>query len=460
MGFWGSISETAKNVFKIPELRRRVLFTIGLLMIYRIGFHIPVPGIDPAEISKFMQNLGALGDILGTFAMLSGGSILQVTMFALGVMPYISAEIIFQLLVKVIPSLEELSKEGEQGRRKIKQYSRYTTVVICVIQAFFVVSLIQNRIPDAVTSSGMTFTLTAIITLTAGTFMLMWLGEMITEHGIGNGMSLIIMGGILANMPKALVLMVQQAQSNYKESLNIIVVLILFAFVVITIVTITLGQRRIPIQHAKFQRGRRLYGGQRDFMPLKVDQPGVIPIIFASALLTIPQMIFTALENWVTPSAGETAGFWYNFINIINNEFQRGGFGYIMLYVLMVLFFSFFWTKLMFNPVEMAKNMKEHGSFIPGIRPGKKTIEYLDKVVNRVTLAGGVFLAAIAILPMITSQLMGVNWSITRFIGGTGLLIVVGVALDLVQKVESHLVMRHYDGFFGHGGPSMKGRKG
>lgn len=450
-----NIIETTKNMFKIPELKRRILVTIALLVVYRIGWHIPVPGINPAAVRTALGGGGPLSDILGTFAMLSGGSLLQCTLFALGIMPYISAEIIFQLLTKVIPSLEELSKEGEAGRRKIRQYSRYTTVVICVVQAFFVVTLLVQWGIVPRDEAGFGFTLTAILALTAGTFFLMWLGEMITEHGIGNGVSLIIMAGILASLPSAIAQLVTNAQADPSQMIPIILLALGFFAIVAVVVLITLGQRRIPIQHARHVAGRRVYGGQRSDLALKVDQPGVIPIIFASALLTFPAMLVAALKN----TSIDNGGFFDDLVLMINDELARGGFIYILLYIILTFFFCFFWTKLMFNPVELAKNMKEYGSFIPGIRPGRKTVEYIDYVVNRITLAGATFLSIIAVVPLIVSALFNIPMLISGFLGGTGLLIVVGVALDLVHKVEGHLKMRHYDGFLGHGGQRMRGRR-
>ena len=455
MGLLGNIGDTTRNIFKIPELRRRVLVTIALLVVYRIGFHVPVPGINPHNVEEFFKGLGGgLKDILGTFAMLSGGSLANCTLFALGIMPYISAEIIFQLLTKVVPSLEELSKEGESGRRRIRQYSRYTTAVICVVQSIFVVNLLVQWKIVPPQDAGFGFTVVAVITLTAGTFFLMWLGEMITEHGIGNGVSLIIMAGIVASLPQAILTMVEHARVDNTYMFAIIFVLVAFLGITAAIVMITLGQRQIPIQHAKFARGRRVYGGQRSDLALKVDQPGVIPIIFASALLTFPAMITQALVQ----NMDRTQGFGL-FLKVVNDQLNRGGFIYIALYTVLTFFFCFFWTKLMFNPIELARNMKEYGSFIPGIRPGRRTVEYIDYVVNRITLVGATFLTIVAILPMIISLAFGIEQLVTGFLGGTGLLIVVGVALDLVHKVEGHLRMRHYDGFLGHGGGKMKSRR-
>lgn len=450
-----NISNTARNMFKIPELRRRIFITIGLLVVYRIGFHVPVPGIDPNRVAEvFGGDSSPLGSIVGTFSLLSGGSLMQCTLFALGIMPYISAQIIFQLLTKVVPKLEALSKEGESGRRKINQYSRYTTVAICIVQGLFVVSLLRGM--NIIDASDIWFDIVAVLGLTAGCFFLMWLGEMITEHGIGNGISMIIMGGIIANIPSAIVYMFQLAETDYTMFIKMIVLAVMFLFIVAGIVMITLGQRQIPIQQAKHTRGRRVYGGQRQYLPLKVDQPGVIPIIFASALLTFPSMILGA----IVPNVKEDGSFGFHLLNSLSMDFARGHFLYVFCYVVLVFFFCFFWTKLMFNPVELAKNLRERGNFIPGVRPGKRTVEYIDNVVNRITLAGAAFLSLVAVIPMVLALVLDVQQLVTSFLGGTGLLIVVGVALDLVQKVEAHLVMRHYDGFFGHGGPSFKGRKG
>jgi preprotein translocase subunit SecY len=378
--------------------------------------------------------------------MLTGGALQQCTLFALGIMPYISASIIFSLLTKVIPALEALSKEGESGRQKINQYTRYSTILLCFIQSIFIILWIKNQ--DLVREPGLGFWSMTILTLTAGTIFLMWIGEQITEFGIGNGISLIIMGGIVADLPGSIfqyfagVKAAAASGANLPaEVLKFLIFLLLFVAVVVAVVVMQQGQRRIRIQQAKHTRGRRVYGGQRHYLPLRVNAAGVMPVIFAESLIVIP----TAVLSWFWPGASD--------------YFARGeSFWYIAIYITMVVFFTYFWVSLTFNPVELSTQMKEHGSFIPGIRPGKKTAEYLESIMNRVTFVGGIFLASIGIFPTVASKLIGMDMVLTRFLGGTGILIVVGVALDVVQKIESHLLMRHYEGFMKTG--RVRGRRG
>lgn len=423
-----------KNTFKIPELRNKILVTCGFLVLYRLGSFITLPGIDVKKLAT-MQDSGGLADIMQQISMLTGGQLAQCTLFALGIMPYISASIIFSLLVKVIPALDALQKEGATGRQKINQYTRYATVGLCLIQSIFIIIWINQNQLAYDPSAG--FWLMTILSLTTGTVFLMWVGEQITEFGIGNGISLIIMGGIIAAMPGALfnfytdIKAAKDTGDNVPmEVLKLVVFVGLFVGVVAAVVIMHRGQRRIALSHQKFTRGTKVYGGQRHYLPIRINMAGVMPVIFADSLILFP----TALLSQVWPQ--------------INDLLSRGdSFLYFTLYISMVIFFTFFWISLTFSPQELAQNLKEHGSFIPGIRPGKRTEEHLEGIMNRITFVGAVFLAFIGLFPTIVSSAMGINMMLASFLGGTGLLIVVGVSLDLVEKVESHLLMRHYEGF-------------
>ncbi len=431
---------TFRNVTRIPELRKRLLVTLGLLLVYRIGSFVVLPGINTRVLEDITSQTG--GGWLDYVSMLTGGRLQDCTLFGLGIMPYISASIMFQLLIKVIPSLEALSKEGPAGFRKIRQYERYATVAICMIQASFIVSWMVARSTGGtplVTSSSFFWRIQTVVALTAGTVFLMWLGEQITEFGISNGISIIIMAGIIGRMPGALAYFGKQISdavvrtdvSVAPEVFKVVIFALLFVGVVAAVVMITQGQRRIPVQQQKQARGRRIYGGQKYFLPLRVNQGGVMPVIFAQSLLMLPVAFLGSITG----------------LGIIREIFRPGHFWYIFIYCLMILFFEYFWTALTFNPTEMANQLKERGNFIPGVRPGKRTAEFLEKITNRVALAGGTFLCFIAIFPQIVSSAIGIPYMISAFLGGTGILIVVGVALELVQRIESHLLMRHYDGF-------------
>jgi preprotein translocase subunit SecY len=441
------------NLFRIKEIRNKILLTLGLLLVYRIGFHIPIPGVEVGQLEEFAKQYGQSGGVgmaLALMSTLSGGALGSCYIFSLGVMPYISASIIFSLLVKVVPSLERLSKEGASGQKIINKYSRWTTVLLCLVQGTFI---IQGLLKDAVIQYGIVspelfftwwYQIAMLLTLTAGTIFIMWIGEQITEHGIGNGVSLIIMGGILARMPGQFIMLNGQLEAGDRMSTFGILVG-LYVAIIIGIVYVTRGQRRIPIQQAKLTRGRKVYGGQRHYLPLKVNQAGVMPIIFASALFIMPPL----LDSMFGTS-------WFN------NVFAWGSFWYVVVYSGMILFFAFFWTALMFQPSEIANNLKESGGFIPGMRPGKRTSDYLENVMYRVTLAGATFLVLIALLPHIISQnLEAIPTYIAINLGGTSILIVVGVVLDLVDKLNSQLLMRNYDGFTTGGASSSwaKGRK-
>ena len=446
--------EKLRIVFTIPELRQKILLTLGLLAIYRVGWQVPLPIVDPKAMTAFAEQSGGIGDLLRTVAVFSASQLSQATIFGLGIMPYISASIIFQLLSTVWPPLERLSKEGEGGRKKINEYTRYATVLICLVQSWaFVAFLSSQQVGDTslIQSSFLVdgrlpllWQFVAVMTMTAGTIFLMWLGEQIDEFGIGNGISLLIMAGILAAMPSALV----QLGSDTNWELGggggkmgvetLLVLAALFVGVVAGVVFMTQGQRRIPTQSAKHVRGRRVYGGTRQYLPLRVNQAGVMPIIFASSLLLFPQMFFQYLHN-AYPSS--------TVLGALHDSFTRGqSFLYNVLYVVLIYFFCYFWTAITFNPKEMADNLKNFGSFIPGYRPGKRTADYLERVMERITYVGAGFLALVAVIPTIVGGALGIPAQIASFYGGTGLLIAVSVAFDLVQKIDSHLVMRNYTG--------------
>lgn len=433
---------TVNSVFRVPELRKKIFITVALLFVYRIGWHIPLPGVNVDVIRSLQSEMfGALGSLVGIFNAISAGGIDQCTLFSLGIMPYISSSIIFSLLVKVVPALEKLSKEGASGQKKINQYTRLLTVPICIVQSLMVVVGIMGTkatgnmyIVDPELYNGFLYKLICITGITAGTIFLMWLGEQITEYGVGNGISLLIMAGIVARLPSTVVNHMQQVAADLAEPQGLAVIGFLFVGVVIAVVFITKGQRRIPIQQAKLTRGRKMYGGQRHYLPFKVNQAGVMPVIFASALLTIPSLIFRGLH-----------------LDVVSSYFTYGSFWYVSVYVLLVFFFAYFWNSLMFQPTEMANNLKEHGSFIPGIRPGKRTAEFLENIMIRITLVGATFLALIAVFPMFVTQSLEDTQMLASFLGGTTILIVVGVALDLVDKINSYLRMRDYEGFMRKG---------
>ncbi len=443
-----------KAIFIIPELRQKILLTLLFLAIYRIGYSIPLPFVDQREMYKNLGGGGALGNILNYVSMFSGGDLSHAAVFGLGIMPYISASIIFQLLGAVYPPLEKLQKEGESGRKKINEYTRYATVVICLFQAYMFVQYIMRQ---AGGSSGWAlkeydhwfYWTTMVITMTAGTIFLMWLGEQIDEYGIGNGISLIIMAGIVARIPDATRMLFFEG-SHLKESVftlggagaqdisfeKLVVLIALFVTVVVGVVAITKGQRRIPTQSAKHVRGRRVFGGTRQFLPLRVNQAGVMPVIFASSLLVLPFFLFGAVANATD----------WGWATALRDIFERQGYVYTVFFIALIYVFCYFWTAIIFNPKDMANNLKDYGSFIPGYRPGKRTADYLERVMLRITYVGAAFLAVIAVIPTLITTTMDVNPVVASFYGGTGLLIVISVALDLVQKINSHLVMRNYPG--------------
>jgi preprotein translocase subunit SecY len=459
------------NVFRIPELRNKVLFTLFMLAIYRIGFHVPLPGVDQGSFRQMAENMkkaaagggtdSAAARLASYVSLFSGGDLSQSTIFGLGIMPYISASIIFQLLTTVTPALEKLQKEGETGRRKIQEWTRYATVPLCVIQAIFWLTYMHNTDPPLVSSgpggfSGtVSFWLMGIFGLTAGCVFLMWLGEQIDEYGLGNGISLIILAGIVARMPSAIVIQYQEAKLQTVPGVTfgkVVFLVVSFVFVVAGSILITQAQRRIPIQQAKHTRGRRVYGGQRQYLPLRVNHGGVMPIIFAQSLMLFPGIVIDMIAK-AFPNA-----FW----RWMHGEFSRSGFLYLAVEAAMIYFFAYFWTTVQFQPKEMANQLRDYGSFIPGLRPGKRTADYLEKVMMRITYVGAAFLCIVAIIPSAVAAQFNINPMVAQFLGGTGLLIVVSVALDMVQRIEANLLMRNYGGFLsapGQKGKRIKGRQ-
>ena len=430
------------NIFRIPDLRKRILFTLGILAVYRLGIFVTTPGVDRVAMRQVVQSSGGL---LGLFNLFSGGALERLSVFALGIMPYVSASIILQLLTVVIPKLEALQKEGEVGRRKINQYTRYLTIGLSAIQGFgigtYLESLTAPSGAHVVAHPGMGFKLLTIISLAAGTAFIMWMGEQITERGIGNGISLIIFAGIVAGVPDALfrTWAASKAPGAQLDELKIVLIGAFMLVVVAVIVFFERGQRRIPVQYAKRVVGRRLYGGQSTHLPLKVNTAGVIPPIFASSILLFPA----------------TLASWFPYLGRLSDAIRPGEFVYEVLYVLLIIFFAYFYTAVTFNPVDVADNLKKYGGYVPGIRPGKTTAEYIDHVLSRITFGGAIYIAAVCVLPTLLINQFGVPF----YFGGTALLIVVGVALDTVQQIEGHLITRHYEGFTGPRGPRIRGRR-
>ena len=425
----------------IPELRRRVVFTLLMLMVYRMGVQIPTPGINGEALAAFFQQNAST--LFGMFNMFSGGALENFSIFALGIMPYISASIIIQLLTVVIPQLETLKKEGEAGRRKITQYTRYGTVGLSIIQGFFIASGLEGMTGPGgaaiVMVPGIEFKLMTVLTLTAGTSFIMWLGEQMTERGIGNGISLIIYAGIIARMPAAIVNSIQLIKSGEIPMIFVPIMLLMMFGVVAIIVFFETAQRRIPIQYAKRVVGRKVYGGQSSHLPLKINISGVIPPIFASSIMMFPATIGSFIQiDWVQQ---------------ISAALSPGTVYYYVLYIGMIAFFCFFYTAVTFNPDDVAENLKKNGGFVPGIRPGKKTAEFIDKVLTRLTVVGAIYLSLVCVLPTLLIS----KFNIPFYFGGTALLIVVGVAIDTISQIESHLVMRNYEGFMKAG--KIKGRR-
>ena len=451
--------DSVKNLFAIAELRKRVLFTLGLLVVYRIGSHITSPGVNLAALQQLADQ--ARGTMFGLYDMFSGQNLSQMTIFALGIMPYISASIILQLLTVVWPFLERISKEGELGRRKITQYTRYGTIVLAVVQSFGIAIWLERSTQMAgglplVYESGWAFRLMTVLTLTTGTTLVMWLGEQITERGIGNGMSLIIYAGIVVGLPAAVITTFDQLRTGQMGLIRLVLLVAVMVFVIAAIIFVERGSRRITVQYAKRVVGRRMYGGASTHIPLKVNTGGVIPVIFASSILAFPATIAQMFANDPT-----------HWMTRVTDQLTMGMPLYNLLYVSLIIFFAYFYTAIIFNPDDVAENMRKYGGFVPGIRPGKRTAEYIDTILTRITLAGALYLALIAILPdfLITGfrvapipfvgdwldaalpRFITEGMGVTFYFGGTTLLIIVGVAMDTIQQVESQLIMRHYDGF-------------
>ncbi|MEJ2054199.1 MAG: preprotein translocase subunit SecY [Calditrichaceae bacterium] len=440
------ILESFRNIFKIGELRKRILFTFMILGIERIGTHVVTPGIDTAVLAEGFRNLQ--GTLFGLYDLFAGGAFSKAAVFGLGIMPYISASIIIQLLGAVIPFFQKLQREGEEGRKKIMQYTRYGTLAISAMQAFGVAIFLQSiQLPDgrlAVPNPGIGFQLITMISMASGTMLIMWLGEQIDDKGIGNGISLIIFIGIIARFPQALVDEYQQFSAGMRGLLTEAFLVILAMAIIYFVVLLTQGTRKIPVQYAKRVVGRKVYGGVNTHFPMRVNTAGVMPIIFAQAIMFVPSTLLTFLPE-------------SDFMIMVQGWFAMDSWFYWIFYGLMIVFFTYFYTAIALNPVEVAENLKKQGGFIPGVRPGKKTSEYLDHILTRITLPSSVFLAVIAVVPAMLAKWIGIPYSLASFFGGTGLLIIVGVALDFLQQVESHLFMRHYDGFMKSG--KVRGRR-
>lgn len=458
--------ESIRNIFYIPDLRKRIIFTLLLLAVYRIGAVIPTPGIDPQALAEFFKQFE--GTVVGFLNMFSGGALGRLTIFALGIMPYISASIILQLLTVVWPYLEKLSKEGELGRRKITTYTRYGTIIISIIQSLGISIFIENQTAPSgsplVSFSGWGFRILTVITLTTGTAFIMWLGEQISERGIGNGISLIIYAGIIVRVPHGVAVTWQDLQTGSTNIFKVLLLIVFMVAVIAFIIFMERAQRRIPIQYAKRQVGRRVYGGTQTYLPLRLNTGGVIPIIFAASIVQFPATIASMIKH--------------PYIQIISNMFSYGQPLYNLIYIAAIIFFCYFYTSIIFNPVDTADNMRKYGGFIPGIRPGKNTAEFIDKTLSRITLVGSIYLAAIAILPEflmtgikvqsipglgpwldeVLPRFVTEGMGIKFYFGGTSLLIVVGVAMDTLQQIEAQLIMRHYDGFLNK--VRIRGRRG
>ena len=413
------------NVFKIPDLKKRILFVLGMVLVFRIGVHIPLPGVN----TKALADLFSQGGLLNFVDLFAGGALRRFSIFAMGIMPYINASIIMQLLIAVIPALEKLSKEGDEGREKITAYIRYGTIVVGTLQAIGLTFWLGNM--GVLMTTGPLMRLMNVITLTAGTTFLMWLGEQITDFGIGNGISVIIFAGIVARLPSSIVATFKLVAAGETNIFSLIVLILISITAIAGVILVELGERRIPVQYAKRVVGRRVYGGQATYLPLRVNQAGVIPIIFAIAVLMLPGTLAQFFQNSSSMQA-------------FNRIFSPGSFLYSTTYALLIIFFTYFYTAISFNPKNVAENMQKYGGFIPGIRAGRPTVNYIERILSRITLPGAIFLAIIAILPTILMKLTGIT---TFYLGGTSLLIMVGVALETIRQIEAHLSMRHYEGF-------------
>lgn len=441
--------QSLQSTFKIPELRRRILFTAFILVVYRIGGHIPTPGINAQALGEYFRNIVASNTLFGLYDMFVGGAFHNATVFALGIMPYISSSIIIQLLGAVIPYIQKLQKEGEEGRKKITQWTRYGTVGLAALQAWGVSVMIQNLPPTqsgmaVVPYPGIGFQLLTVITLTAGTIFIMWLGEQITERGIGNGISMIIFIGIIARYPEGLLSELRQVIDGNRSVLVELVLLGIMFITIAFVVLLTQGTRKIPVQYAKRVIGRKVYGGQSTHIPMRVNTAGVMPIIFAQSIMFVPSTITTFFP-------------YSDFMQSLARSFSYESMAYWLIYAILIIFFTYFYTAIAFNPVDVADNMKKYGGFIPGVRPGKRTAEFIDNILTKITLPGAIALSVVAVFPYFIMKFFNVGFNFASFYGGTSLLIIVGVALDTLQQIESHLLMRHYEGFMKSG--RIKGRR-
>jgi preprotein translocase subunit SecY len=435
-----------QSIFVIPELRSRIFFTLSLLIVVRVGAHIPIPGVNGEALAGAFTSLE--NSLFGLFNTFVGGAFSQAALFSLGIMPYISSSIIIQLMGSVIPYFQRLQKEGEAGRKKITQITRYGTVLLASMQSYGVVAVFLPSLNSSenivVLNPGLLFTFTGIISMVTGTLFLMWLGERITERGIGNGISLIIMVGIISAFPNVLLSEITLVQEGVRGLLSEFVLIGIMFIIICFVVLLTQGTRKIPVQYAKRVVGRKVYGGQNTHIPMKVNTAGVMPIIFAQSIMFIPSTISTFLGD---SNFAQNLMTWFSF----DHPF------YWIVFGLMIIFFTYFYTAIAFDPIQVSSNMKQQGGFIPGVRPGKKTAEFIDNILTRVTLPGSIALAFVAIFPYILMQTMNINYDLASFFGGTSLLIIVGVALDTLQQIESHLLMRHYDGFLNQG--RIRGRR-
>ncbi|MFL2983438.1 MAG: preprotein translocase subunit SecY [Candidatus Neomarinimicrobiota bacterium] len=435
-----------KSIFIIPELRSRIIFTLGVLIVVRIGAHIPIPGVDGEVLALAFDNLKS--GLFGLFNTFVGGAFSQASLFSLGIMPYISSSIIIQLMGSVVPYFQRLQKEGEAGRKKITQITRYGTVFLASMQSYGVVAVflpsLTSNGQQVVVNPGWVFTFTGIISMVTGTLFLMWLGERITERGIGNGISLIIMVGIVSAFPNVILNEITMLQSGARGWLSEFILMGIMFMIICFVVLLTQGTRKIPVQYAKRVVGRKVYGGQNTHIPMRVNTAGVMPIIFAQSIMFIPSTVSTFLGD---SDFSASLMRWFSF----DHPF------YWIVFGLMIIFFTYFYTAIAFDPVQVSSTMKQQGGFIPGVRPGKKTAEYIDNILTRVTLPGSIALAFVAIFPYLLMNFMGINYDLASFFGGTSLLIIVGVALDTLQQIESHLMMRHYDGFLTKG--KIRGRR-
>ena len=460
------IISTIINIFRVPELRSKVLFTLAMLAVYRIGHWIPIPGVDQAQIAKtFNQSSdsSALAQAAQLVQMFSGGAVSHSTIFGLGVMPYITAGIIFQLVSQALPALKKLQEEGTSGRQKIAEWTRYVTLGLCIVQGIGFMTLSVNLgLVYPQWANNPLWWVMSLTALSAGTMFLMWIGEQIDRHGIGNGVSMIIMAGILTQMPAAVTTVIAEFNPADSQKIGWIGLFCLVAGFIVVVggsVIMTVAQRRIPVQQAAHTRGRRVFGGQRSYLPLRINHGGVMPIVFASSLMAFPGIIIAALAQ----KFNDSQSWGHGLFRWLHDNLSQGQFPYTLIYIAMVYFFSYFWITVQFNPEDMSKQLKEHGSFIPGLRPGPRTAEYLETVITRITFVGAAFLSVIAVLPLIVNSAMNIPYIVSQFFGGTGLLIVVSVALDFLQRVEANLLMRNYSGFLageGDQGAKLRSARG